>query len=90
MKLSDSAVCRLSLEGSIYNAIDVIADKSPTPPITQSRSVNIYFDLGTKKKHEKAVLMIGSTDFNVLLQEMMKADREATIKAFATAVLSAA
>ncbi len=43
--------------------------------------------MGTEKKSGNTVLAIGSTDFEHVMKSMIDADREATIKAFASAIL---
>lgn len=87
MKLKKSAAFRASLEGGLYRDIDVKFDDTLHLLVRTKSVIRFYFNMGTEKKSGNTVLAIGSTDFEHVMKSMIDADREATIKAFASAIL---
>jgi len=50
--------------------------------------INFSFNIGRNKNEEIIHLRVHKSDYSTLLQTMLEIDREATIKAFAEAILA--
>lgn len=61
----------------------------PAPWKVSDVFINFVFNIGRNKNDEIIHLKIHPTDYAKLVKTMMYADREATLKAFAEAILSA-
>lgn len=60
----------------------------PKPGYADEEQLSLFFDLGSKEKHERVMLTVDPTDFAALINAMMQVDREKVITAFAASVLA--
>lgn len=65
----------------------VYSEWSMPPDGTNNPGIEIRFDMGTEEKRERLSVYIHRNDFTTIAQQMAEADREATIQAFAKALI---